>query len=209
MNMVSGSLPTGNPAPGAGGGFVPGGNINASTSEGGSKTLLGDFQATYGQGTGTALAGTLGNLGTATSNAEQLMINPTMQAAERGWGDIQASMGSRGVSADSSTAGLAAGDYWGQVSQGISSASGNIALNEQQQLLSGLTGEGQAHGSDVSGWDQFGDVMKGVGSAALELGGAFLGGPAGAAIGGKLAGLIPGGSGSKGYQGGYFGEGGG
>lgn len=180
---VPGSTVAANTNVAAAGGFSPSTGVtdpNAATQEAGSKTMLGDFQQTYGQGTGTALANTLGGLGTSTSIAEQNMINATMGAAQLGWGNIESGMGARGVSADSSTAGLAAGDYWGQVSQGIASETGQIGLNEENTLINALTGEGSAHGSDVSGWQTFGNVMQGVGSAALGLGEAYLtGGMAG------------------------------
>lgn len=162
------------------GGFNPSSGVtdpNAATHGAGSYTLTGDLQATYGQGTGTALANVLANLGTTTSTAAQQMIIPSMQAAQAGWGNIEAGMGARGVSADSSTAGLAAGDYWGNVSQGISSEMGQIGLTEEQTLMQALTGLGTAHGPDVSGWDQFGNIMKGLGGTATQLGTAALLGP--------------------------------
>lgn len=158
------------------GGFNPTAGIldpSATTKSGGDFTMMGDFQQTYGRGTGTAIANTLANLGTSTSIAEQNMINATMASAQKGYGNIEAGMAARGVSADSSTAGLAAGDYWGQVSQGIASETGKIGLSEEETLISALTGEGQAHGSDVSGWDQFGNVMSGIGNAAVGLGEAY------------------------------------
>jgi hypothetical protein len=204
------NTPTGIAGTGTGGTAPSGLNTNAPTQSGGDFTMLGDFQQTYGRGTGSVLANTLGNLGTSTSSAEQLMLQPTMQAANTMFANLDASNAARGVSADSSTAALLQSDLGGQVSSAIAGEMGTIGLNEEQMLLGGLSGEGQAHGSDVSGWDQFGDIMKGVGQAGLQVGGALLGGPGGAAIGSALGGLFGGNkSGGGGYQGGYFGEGGG
>lgn len=172
-----GTVPTA--AAPAAGGYDPAtgvSNPNASTQEAGSKTLLGDLQSIYGQGTGTAVGNVLGNLGTTTSTAAEQMIGPAMQAAQSGWSNIQTGMGARGVSADSSTAGLAAGDYWGQVSQGISSELGQIGLHEEDTLINALTGAGTAHGGDQSGWDTFGSVMSGIGNAAVKLGSSALSG---------------------------------
>jgi hypothetical protein len=187
--VPGGAMPGGS----GGGGFNPigGGGINATTQEGGSKTLAGDLQAIYGQGTGSAVGNVLGGLGTSTSVAEQNMINQTMGAANKGWGNIEAGMGARGVSADSSTAGLAAGDYWSQVMADIAKETGSIGLDEQQTLLQSLTGAGQAHGGDVSGWDTFGNVMQGLGSAAMQVGSmAIPGAGAAAGAGGTIGGSI-------------------
>lgn len=197
-----GTIPTvpGSPVTTSTGGYNPSAgltNINAPTHGAGSKTLAGDLQAIYGQGTGTAIGNVLSNLGTTTSIAAEQMIQPTMQAAQQGYGDIEAAMGARGVSADSSTAGLAAGDYWGKVSQGISQEMGQIGLTEEQQLLQSLTGAGQTHGGDVSGWQTFGNVMQGLGQAGLGLGEAYLtGGMAGTgSITGGLSKMFGGGKG--------------
>lgn len=171
------------------GGFNPAAgvtNMSATTKEAGDFTAAGDLQAIYGRGTGSAIANVLGGLGTTTSIAEQNMIGSTMAAAQRGYGNIEAGMGARGVSADSSTAGLAAGDYWGQVAQGIAGETGQIGLQEEQTLLSALTGAGQAHGGDVSGWQQFGNVMQGIGQAGLQLGTAALSGSGGAGLLAKI-----------------------
>lgn len=183
-----GAVPVGGTAPA--GGYNPASGVsnpNASTQEAGSKTLLGDLQSIYGQGTGTAIGNVLGNLGTTTSTAAEQMIGPAMQAAQLGWSNIETGMGARGVSADSSTAGLAAGDYWGQVSQGISSELGKIGLSEEDTLINALTGAGTAHGGDQSGWDTFGSVMSGLGGAALKVAGMGTGG--GATVMSSLLGL--------------------
>lgn len=196
--IVPGGTSATNTTTAAAGGFVPSSgntNPNTATQEAGAKTMLGDFQATYGQGTGTALANALGNLGTTTSVAANQMIGPAMQAAQQGWQNIEQGMGARGVSADSSTAGLAAGDYWGQVNQGISSELGQIGLNEEQTLLQALQGEGAAHGSDVSGWDTFGNVMSGLGGIAGQVLGAAI--PGGGTIGGSLFNKMMGGGAGK------------
>lgn len=169
----------------AGGGFTTGNvNPNAATTQAGSKTMLGDFQQTYGQGTGTAIANVLGSLGTTTSSAEQLMLQPTEMAANMQLANIQAGQAAAGVSADSSTAALTAAGLGGQESAAIAGEMGTIGLNEEQMLLGALTGEGTKHGSDVSGWQQFGDVMQGIGNAAMGVAGLAI--PGGGSLGGSL-----------------------
>ena len=150
---------------------------------GGSDTLLGDFQQTYGQGTGSALAGVLGNLGSATDAAVESTNAGILQAANQQYANIQATQAAHGVSADSSTAALAAGDFNAQVNQGIQSTDAGMQLNEENTLISALQNEGTAHGTDVSTLD---NVMTGItdaGQIAGSVGSAIAGGGFGGTLG--------------------------
>jgi hypothetical protein len=190
--IPSGIMGGGQTTPSGGvGGFMPGQtSLNAPTQQAGSFTTMGDLQATYGQGTGTAIGNLLGGLGTSTSQAEQLMIQPTLQAAGQQLANLQATQAAQGVDPASSAAALAAGDLSGQVTSAIAGEMGNIGLNEEQMLLGSLTGLGQAHGPDVSGWDTFGNVMQGIGQAGLQLGTAALLGPGAGNLTSMLGGLF-------------------
>jgi len=194
------SLPTGLSSGGAvapGGGYTgPGGNINAATQNAGDFTFLGDTQATLGRGTGTAVANLLGTLGTSTSQAEQLMMQPTMLAEQQGLASVNANLASAGYDPGSSASAILQGDVIGQTNAAIAAQMGGIGLSEENTQLNTMLQLGQAHGSDKSGWDTFGDVMGGIGNAALGLGEAYLTG------GGSL---LAGGGGLSSMLGGLFG----
>lgn len=132
----------------------------------GDYTLAGDFAQTYGKGTGTALEGVLANLGTSTDNAVEATNNATLQAAQKQAANITSGEAAAGVSADSSTAALAQGDFASTVNSNLSSQDAQMELGEENTLISALQTEGGAHGSDTSGWDTFANVLTGAQSIA-------------------------------------------
>lgn len=139
--------------------ITPTGISQGLNTQDGSHTLTGDFKDTYGAGTGTALAGVLGNLGTATDGAVKA-TNAAIQAdAMKSSANIASGEAASGVTANSSTAALAQGDFWAGVNQNIASVDANMQLTEENQLIGALQNEGTAHGSDVSTFDS---VMAGI-----------------------------------------------
>lgn len=146
---------------------TPGSGISTGLSTNyGDYTLAGDFAQTYGKGTGTALEGVLANLGTSTDNAVAATTNATLNAAQKQAANIASGEAAAGVSADSSTAALAQGDFASTVNQQISSQAAQMELGEENTLISALQQEGGAHGSDTSGWDTFANVLTGTQSIA-------------------------------------------
>ena len=81
----------------------------------GSNTVTGDFKDTYGAGTGTAISDVLKGLGTTTDSAVQATINNTSQLADKQYANIQAQEVAGGITPNSSTAALAAGDFYSGV----------------------------------------------------------------------------------------------
>jgi hypothetical protein len=117
---------------------------------GGAKTVTGDFEATYGKGTGDAITQVLQNMGTATDSAVKSTTAATDAAATKEYADIRSNEAGAGVTANSSTAALASGDFYSGVNTGLQSTISNMELNEENTLLSTLVGEGTEHGSDSS-----------------------------------------------------------
>jgi hypothetical protein len=177
-----GGLPTGiagagSTVPSSAGGYNPttGAGLTTPTSGTGlDYTAMGDLQQTYGRGMGTAIGNVLGTLGTTTSSAEQLMMQPTLQAEQQGIASVQGTLAAQGYSPGSSAGAIGTANVEAQTNAQIAQEMGSIGLNEEQMLLSSMMGEGQAHGSDVSGWDVFGQVMSGIGNAAVGIGEASL-----------------------------------
>jgi len=132
----------------------------------GNDSVVGDFQQTYGHGTGTAITQVLQGLGTSTDAAVTATTNATDQAANQQYANIQAQQAAAGITPNSSAAALAAGDFYSNVNTNLQATTANMELNEEGTLLSSLTGEGAAHGSDQSGWDTFADVMGDIGDVA-------------------------------------------
>ena len=147
--------------------------INYSGSQGtdASNSLAGDFEATYGQGTGTAITDLLQNMGTVDSSAIQATIANTDLAAGKQYANIQSGEAASGVTANSSTASLAAGDFYSGVNSQLQQTIGSEEESEQSQLLQSLTQEGEAHGGDESGIDS---LMNGITDAG-EIGGSVFG----------------------------------
>lgn len=164
--------------------------INAPTlpttglsTQGGDYTLVGDFQDTYGKGTGTALASTLANLGTSTDQAIQTTNAAVLQAAGKQYADIQANEAAHGVSSDSSTAALAAGDFASTVNTQLQATDARMALSEEDTLIQSLFQEGTKHGHDSSWTDSLGDIFSGISSAAGAISQGFgIGGTAGSIL---------------------------
>lgn len=154
----------------AAGGFSPSTGVtnpNATTSQAGAKTMLGDFQQTYGQGTGTAIANLVGSLGTSTSSALNTMDTATIQAAQQQYGNMQANLAAQGVSPNSSTAALASSDFSSQVTNALSAQAAQLGLSEEQLQLSALMTEGGAHGGDTSFMKSLSSVL---GSGIVQAG---------------------------------------
>jgi hypothetical protein len=131
--------------------------------------------------------------------AENLMLQPTMQAEQQGLASAGAALARAGYDPGSSASAITTGDVIGQTNAAVAGQMGNIGLSEEQMLLGSLTGLGQAHGPDVGGWQTFGNIMQGVGQGALGLGEAALLGPGAPALTGGLSSML----------GGLFGHGGG
>jgi hypothetical protein len=147
------------------------GNPTQSQGTTSSDSLLGDFQDTYGQGTGTAITNLLSSMGTVDSNAIQATIANTDLAAGKQYANIQSGEAASGVTANSSTAALAAGDFYSGVNAQLQQTIGSEEESEQSQVLNTLVNEGTAHGTDASTLDS---IMNGLTDAG-EIGGAIFG----------------------------------
>lgn len=160
---------------------------NGVTWNTGSDSVVGDFQNTYGQGTGTAITQVLQNLGTSTDSAVAATnANVNLEAGKQA-ANITSGEAASGVTANSSTAALAQGDFYSGVNSQLQSTDANMELNEENTLLSTLTGEGEAHGPDESTFDSImGDIsgaLPGVSSAAGAISQGFgISGGAGTAL---------------------------
>lgn len=151
-------------------------------------TLGGDLNATYGAGTGAAIGDVLGSLGTVNDQAVQATIANTDLAAGKQYANIQANEAASGVTANSSTAALAAGDFYSGVDASLNQTIGNMEVNEEDTLLSTLMQVGTDHGPDESTFDS---VLGGIGDAfniAGDIGSAATG------IGDVVSGIKSGGS---------------
>lgn len=153
-------------------------NLTQSQGTTNSNSLLGDFQATYGQGTGTALATTLSNLGTSTDNAVTATNQSILNAAGIQQANLEAGDAAAGLSKDSSSSALALGDFNSQVSQNIATTDSQMELSEENELIQSLFQEGGAHGSDSSFLGSLGDFLQGgglesIGETGGEIGSAY------------------------------------
>jgi hypothetical protein len=133
----------------------------------GSNTFAGDFTATYGQGTGTALADTLAGLGTATDAAVTSTNQSILNSAGIQEANLKAGNAAAGLSADSSSSALSLGDFSSQVSQEIATTDSQMELSEENTLIQSLFQEGGAHGSDSSFMSSLGDFLQGGGLGAV------------------------------------------
>lgn len=150
-----GTVPVFSNAPSSG---VPGASNNVAWTTG-NDSVVGDFQNTYGNGTGTALTQVLQGLGTSTDAAVTATNNAANTAANQQYANIQAQQAAAGITPNSSSAALAAGDFYSNVNTALQSTDANMELNEEGTLINSLTNEGAAHGPDTTGWDTFADVM--------------------------------------------------
>lgn len=141
-------------------GVMPAGGVqsNGINWNDGSYTVTGDLKDTYGAGTGTAISQALQGLGTSTDAAVQATIANTQLAADKQYGNIQAQQAAAGITPNSSTAALAAGDFYSTVNSNLSEEISKMELGEEDTLISTLLGTGKAHGPDSSTWD---DIMNG------------------------------------------------
>jgi hypothetical protein len=139
---------------------------NTNTGAGGSYTLQGDFDATYGQGTGNAITDVLANLGTSNDSAVQALINNTNLEAGKQYANIQATQAAGGITPDSSTAALASGDFYSSVNSSLQSQVAGMEQNQENTLLNTLMTEGSAHGPDESTFQSIaGDLSGALGIA--------------------------------------------
>jgi hypothetical protein len=156
------------------------------STTGGDNTTLGDFQQTYGKGTGTALEGVLAGLGTSTNAAVEATNAEVLQSAGIQQANMRAQQAASGISPDSSAAALASGDFAAQVNTSLQATDAQLENQGLDTLISSLTNEGKAHGTDLSAWDTFGDVLN-AGAGIIGTGiGAMTGT---ASLGGILGGL--------------------
>lgn len=142
--------------------------INTNQGPGGSYTVQGDFDATYGQGTGNAITDVLQNLGTSNDAAVQALINNTNLEAGKQVANIQSSEAASGITPNSSTAALATGDFYSSVNANLQSTVANMEQGQENTLLSTLMNEGSSHGPDES---TFESIMDAVGSLGGVIGG--------------------------------------
>lgn len=147
--------------------------INSGASQGtdASNSLAGDFEATYGQGTGSAITNLLNTMGTTDSAAIQATIANTDYAAGQQYSNIQAGEAASGQTANSSTAALAGAQFYTGVNSQLQQTIGSEEEAEQSTELNTLVNEGSAHGGDPSTLDE---VMNGITDAG-EIGGAIFG----------------------------------
>src|SRR5258708_5227541 len=101
----------------------------------GDHTVAGDFTATYGQGTGTALINTLAGLGTATDKAVSATNEQILQSAGRQQANLQATNAAHGLSTDSSASALSLGDFNSQVTQTLATTDSQMELQEENTLI--------------------------------------------------------------------------
>lgn len=148
------ALPAGGGAP-----AVPIGQNSGINWNDGSYTVTGDFKDTYGAGTGTAITDVLKNLGTSTDAAIQATENQVNQEATNQFSNIRATEAASGITPNSSSASLAAGDFFSNVNLGLQSTIAGMENQQEDTLLSALIGEGKAHGGDTSTWDSISSAL--------------------------------------------------
>lgn len=183
------------PAAGATTSTIPSTGVSTSTVQNsginfadGSNTVTGDLKDTYGAGTGTAISQVLAGLGNSTDAAVQATIANTDLAAGKQYANIQANEAASGVTANSSTAALASGDFYTGVNAQLQQTVSGMELSEENTLLSTLLGTGAAHGPDTSTWDS---IMNGISDAAT-IGGDVLGAATGIGEAGGVGSLLKG-----------------
>jgi len=181
------SMATGTPAVPTAATAAPGVNPGSTVQSNGinwndgSNTVTGDMKDTYGAGTGVALSQALQGLGTSTSAAVTATNAETNLEANDQYANIQAQEAAGGVTPNSSTAALAAGDFFSHVNQGLQATDANMELAQQNTLIDTLGKTGAAHGPDGSTFDS---IMSGITDAGEIAGDIFTGGISGAVSGG-------------------------
>lgn len=167
-----GAIPTGTTLPGAAVGGVPGAvsiSSGLNTTDG-SNTLTGDFKDSYGNATGTALAGVLGSLGTATNGAVAATNSAIEADAAKSQANIDSQLAAAGISPNSSASALEKGDFASSLSETIGSTDAQMELSEENTLISSLQSEGQTHGPSGSTLDS---VLSGFETAGSIAGAIF------------------------------------
>src|ERR1700744_1376120 len=165
-----GGLPTTLPSSPTSG--MPSISSGLSTQDG-SNTLVGDFSDTYGKGTGTALAGILANLGTSTNSAVQATNQNVLQAANDQYANILGQEAATGISPDSSSHALAAGDFNAKVNSNLASIDAQMEESGLNTISSTLQDEGKAHGTDGSTFDSILNGISDAGSLTSGIAGFF------------------------------------
>lgn len=175
--MPVGATPTVNGLPP---GSVQTNNVNWND---GSFTAVGDMKDTYGAGTGIAIGNVLQNMGTTNDAAIQALINNTNLEAGKQYGNIQATQAASGITPDSSSAALAAGDFYSSVNSSLQSTVANMEQNQENTLLNTLLGTGSAHGPDITGFQSAMNILSPitgmVGAGAKAASDAGVGGSSG------------------------------
>lgn len=138
----------------------------------GSNTVIGDMNDTYGKGTAGAISSVLQNLGTTNDAAIQATINNTNLEASKQYANIQATQAASGITPDSSSASLAAGDFYSSVNSSLQSTIGNMEQTQENTLLQTLLSTGEAHGPDESTFQHIMDAIPGLSSVAGTVAGA-------------------------------------
>lgn len=126
----------------------------------GSFTAVGDMKDTYGAGTGVALGGVLQNMGTVNDSAIQATIANTNLEAGKQYANIQAQQAAAGITPNSSSAALAAGDFYSSVNSQLQSTIAGMEQHQQDSLINTLTHTGDSHGPDETGLQSAMDVMS-------------------------------------------------
>lgn len=128
----------------------------------GSNTVLGDMNDTYGKGTAGGIASVLQGLGTTNDAAIQATINNTNLEAGKQYANIQATQAASGITPDSSSAALAAGDFYSTVNSSLQATIAGMEQNQENTLLQTLLDTGSKHGPDVTGFQSFVDATSGI-----------------------------------------------
>lgn len=160
--------PTGGPvtATSTGGPNAPVGSGTAPITVGADPGGLHD---TFGTGTGNLIWNYLNSNGGYNSALTQQSIDAQIQAMQqqiaRGWGNIETNLGASGTSINSSTAGLAAGDYFSQATSEENALIANeyfnmwnSSQNREASVLQSIEGPTAQHQQNSSFLSQLGQV---------------------------------------------------
>lgn len=154
----------------------------------GSNTVTGDLKDTFGAGTGVGISNVLQNLGTSTDSAVQALISNTNLEADKQYANIRATQAASGITPDSSSAALAAGDFYSSVNSQLQSNVAGMELSQENTLLNTLLNTGQQHGPDVSTFEQIMGMLPSITSTVGSAAGAAS--AAGVGAGGGIGTLL-------------------
>lgn len=135
----------------------------------GSHTVTGDLKDTYGAGTGTAISSVLQNMGTNTDAAVQATTANANLNLNNQLANQQAGFAAAGITPNSSAAALGASDLTASVDTSLNSTIAGMESQEEDTLLSTLTGEGAAHGTDESTMDSIMNGFTDAGTIAQSV----------------------------------------